>query len=299
MALCHFCGQGFSNRQAVRAHLKACVAYKGAGAPLPKAIELARDPDEQDTDTDTSLAAEEFDPVRQMRQSVAAEKLRLHLREIRGAHEELDARERASRKAAAERELRQADARQAIERAREEARAKVESERQSREANEAAKQRLATQRRETIQDVKRTVIEQWFGVWRVSAETKALMLQSIELALAKLPVQELPMAELVQVAEGVRDSLLKNAIDAERAIQEHVDKKVGLCRLGAEYASKELDSIEGLEYFDRFRIESRIKQELAQLAGDESRAEITACVDEILEEEGFGFEDAEEDGAQS
>ena len=40
-ATCHFCGQGFRNRQAVRAHLKACSAYRQMPqAQLPSVLFL-------------------------------------------------------------------------------------------------------------------------------------------------------------------------------------------------------------------------------------------------------------------
>lgn len=295
MATCHFCGQEFSNKQAVRAHLKACAAYLGNAprqAVLPQGAAATLSGDHPATPV-YDLPADAFDPVRQMRQSVAAEKLRLQLREIRDAHGEFDSREQARQRAITEAESRESQARQATEREREAVRVKAQSEAQARQRAEDAKHQLAARRREVIQDVKRTVIEHWFGRLSASAELKAQMLQAIEAALAPLAVQELPKAELVLIAETVRDRLNQAAIDTQRGIQALAEKKQLLQRYGNDYADQELKSVEDLEFSERWRIESRIRQELQDLTGQESRADVKAWVDDILDEEGLENADDE------
>jgi hypothetical protein len=245
--------------------------------------------------TTTEPHADAFDPVRQMRQSVAAEKLRLQLREIRGAHNELDAREETRRRAASEQQSREAQARLAVEREREVARQQAQRDEQARQRIEESKQQFAAKRREIIQDVKNTVVNQWFGGWDVSAALKAQMLQAVEAALATLPVQELPKAELLQIAQVARDHLHARAKNYQRKAEALANNRQSLQRYGIEYAEQELTNTEGLELATRLRIESIIKLELQEITGQESRVEIKAWVDRVLDDEGLGFADEEDD----
>jgi hypothetical protein len=91
-ALCKFCGQQYANAQAVRAHLKGCAAYQARpGKPQGQTPRLRQDgPGAQSVgdDDDSAVHAERpdqlerpFDPVRQLRQRLEAERLRLQLRE--------------------------------------------------------------------------------------------------------------------------------------------------------------------------------------------------------------------------
>ncbi len=296
MAVCRFCGQEFGSRQGVRAHLKACAAYLGRAprqALLPEAA--GGMPTQSPAGASFDLPAEDFDPVTKMRQQVSAEKLRLTLREIRQAHGELDARENASRRAAAEQQAREAAARAAPEREREAARASAALEAESRRRAEEAKERHKAKRRQIIQDTKQAVVERWPASYRLSTELKAQILQAIERALAPLPIEELPQAELVQIAEGVRDRLHGEALARQNATAARTQRQQALQRYGLEYAEQELEAIEDLDLSERWRIESVVTEELKALTGDESRTEVRAWVDEILDEEGIGLEDDEDD----
>jgi len=294
MAVCRFCGQEFGSRQAVRAHLKACAAYLGRFTRQPALPEASADlpaPDRMVFPVD--VQDETFDPVTKMRQHVAAEKLRLTLREIRQAHGELDAREDAHQRAASEQAAREAQARTAAEREREAARARAASEAVARREAEEVKERRKAARREAIQQVKAKVMDEWWGRYRVSSELKAQILQAIESALAPLAVDELPQAELVQIAEGVRDRLKNEAEAIQNAAAARVQKQRELQRYGLEYARRELGDVDGLDWAERWRIEALIQEELKELTGDESRVEVMAWVDEILD--GEGLEDGDED----
>src|SRR5262245_35885658 len=71
MATCWFCGNEFRNTQAVRAHLKGCHAYQGAGRPraarggtppaslrnLPKAMPQVREPQARSAGIDSAKPA--------------------------------------------------------------------------------------------------------------------------------------------------------------------------------------------------------------------------------------------------
>lgn len=296
MATCRFCGKGFANSQAVRAHLKGCDAYIGK---FPRHAGLPEGTDE--TPTPSSVIAsfdsqtEDFDPVAKVRQQVSAEKLRLTLREVRQAHGELDAREEARRNAAAEKVTREAESRAAAEREREAARARAVLDAQARRAAEDAEERRKIKRREAIQRAKLKVVDQWWGSINVSAALKAQILQAIEVELAALPVDELPEAELVQIAEGTRDRLYGQAVAAQQAATARLQRKQALQQYGLEYAQKELREIDGLNLSERWDIEALVKDDLESLHGDESRADVKDRVEAILDEEGLGMDDEDKD----
>ena len=294
METCYFCKQEFANRQAVRAHLKACAAYLGRSYRQTALPEGNTDLPEGHLVKPSDDSVEKFDLVRQMRQNIATEKLRLQLREILDAHSERDAKEEASRRAAAEEARRETEARKVIELEREAAQMRAQNEAQSNQRAEEAKRQLAIKRREIIQDVKHIVVDQWLGGWSASAELKAKMLQSIEWVLAPLPVQELPKAELVQIAESVRDSIRQAEVNTKRNAQALAEQRQALQRYGAEYAGKELRDIEGLDYSEIWRIELLVKEELRELTGQESRINVKAWIDKILDEEGLSLVDEDE-----
>jgi len=295
MAICRFCGKGFANSQAVRAHLKGCDAYIGK---FPRQAGLPEGMDE--TPTPSSVIAsfdsqtEDFDPVTKMRQQVSAEKLRLTLREIRQAHGDLDAREEARRNAAAEKVSREAESGATAEREREAARARAMLDAQARQAAEDAKERRKIKRREAIQRAKRKAVDEWWGSIGLSAAMKAQLLQAIEAELAPLPVDELPEAELVQIAEGIRDRVYGQAIAAQQAAAAQLQRKQALQQYGLEYAQTELRDIDSLKLSERWDIEALVKDELESLRGDESRTDVKDRVDAILDEEGFGIDDEDE-----
>lgn len=295
MATCRFCGQDFGSRQAVRAHLKACAAYLGRftrQAMLPQAA--AAMPTQDGAVADGSV--EEFDPVTQMRQQVSAEKLRLKLREVRHAHGELDALEEARRKAAADQATREMQSQTAAERERQAALVRTALDAEARRHAEQAKERLQGKRREAIQQAKQKAVEEWWGRFQLSSGVKAQILQAIESALAPLVVEELPQAELVQIAEGVRDRLHGQAVEAQNVAATRQQQKDSLERYGREYAERELNDVEGLGGLERWRIEMLIQNELRSLTGDESHAEVKDWVDEVLDTEGLGL--ADEDDAE-
>ncbi len=295
MATCHFCQREFVSRQAVRAHLKGCAAYLGTyPRHEPKALvqgtpSLVGSALTQEVEPEGSV----FDPVQQLQKRVAAERLRLKLREVEQAHKELDAGEAAKRRQELETQTRYAEAERAAERQQEALRMREESAARTRWEAEEAKQRLSTKRREIIQDVKRTVVDEWWGRLNASAELQAQIKQTIEAALVPLPVQELPNAELVQIAEGVRERLYRQAVEAQNAAAALAQQRQALQRHGQEYAERELRQTEGLELTERWQIEARVREELQELTGAESRADILAWVDEILEDEGLESDDEE------
>ena len=240
--------------------------------------------------TDRESGAE-FDPVQQIQQQVSAEKLRLKLREVREAHGELDAREEAKRRAAAEQQAHELQGRVVAEREREAARARAAFEAEARQQTEEDKQRLKAKRREMIQETKRQVVEDWIPHIRLSSELKAQILQAIEAKLAPLPVEELPQAELVQIAEAVRDRLYNEAVAAQNAAAARLQNKQLLWLHGLVYARKELRNVEGLSRSERCDIELRVLAELEKLTGGESHAHVMEWVDDILDDEGLEFDD--------
>lgn len=104
---------------------------------------------------------------------------------------------------------------------------------------------------------------------------------------AKERAHALPEAGLVQIAEGVRTRLVAEARESEAARQRVAERQRELVKFGMDYANRELRAADGLEAFERWRIEARVKEELRDVTGEESRVEIQGWVDEILEDEGL------------
>jgi hypothetical protein len=233
----------------------------------------------------------EFDRVRQMQGQLTAEKLRLRLREVDQAHADLDAREKARRDALAQQEAQEAESRRAADRARGTTHLQSLTEAVARRQTEEARARVKAKRREAIQATKGKVVDDWAYGIRASAELKADIIQAIESALAPLLVEELPVEELVQIAAGVRDRLYGEALAVEQTARARQQQKEALQQSGLLYARTELAEIEGLDGIERWRIEMLVKEELEQLDGTESRADVKDWVDEILDEEGLGLED--------
>ena len=297
MAICRFCGQEFISAQAVRAHLKGCEAYRNRPAK-PNATASLRHASLGSASllgnalqaVDASPGAE-FDPVRQLEQRLAAERLRLKLRELEEAHRELDARTQAKAEEQRRATEREAEAVRAAEREREATRLREAQGSEERQHQENGQRQRKATRREIIQQVKRETVERWAGGFWVGAELKAQMLQEIELALTRLPVEELPREELEQIARAVRDKLHARAAEAQRQSQRLAQQQQSLAQHGLDYARRELKDVDDLDLFERWRIEARVGDELKEVAGDETRADIEDWVDEILEQEGIEYDD--------
>jgi hypothetical protein len=93
---------------------------------------------------------------------------------------------------------------------REAARRRAEHEAQAREWRELAQRLASERRRATIQRVKDRVITNWSALgYLIPAEAKAQALKAVEAELGRLRVEELPEAEVMTLAEGVRDRIFR------------------------------------------------------------------------------------------
>jgi len=312
MATCRFCQREFVSGQAVRAHLKSCEPYVNhSPRQEPQASSLKAESVREDSLSTPSLGIAsregsepvptgEFDPVRQLDQQIAAEQRRLKLRELREAHEDMDRRTLARQQERHRVIEQQEEAARTIERERVSARQREEQARQVRERGADADQQRQRQRRERIQEVKRGVVERWAYGASISSSLKAQVLQEIERALFPLPVDDLPLDELVKIAEGVRDELHGKALRTEqhtqRKAQERAQRRQRLQQHGLDYARRALNDVDSLDVLESWRIEQSVRQELQEeIEGDESNADIEAWVEEILEREGIGYDDDDEE----
>jgi hypothetical protein len=89
------------------------------------------------------------------------------------------------------------------------------------------------------------------------------------------------------IAEGIRDGVYRDAVEAERQSDERSKRRQRLMQHGQEFAARELRDVEGLSFMDIWKIENRVREELASVKGDETMADIEDWVDEILESEGI------------
>ena len=288
-ATCRFCRKSFRNRQAVRAHLRHCAAYRGRqaktrsrqprlpvrslpiGRPVPQADELGADFDRLDDTPPRMQEATSPPPDTVMSDLLLA------------AHEK----------------------------------------RRQDEAAEAKKQK----RRQVIQRVKERVVGQWRSAgYTIPAETKARALTDIERELSALPVDELPEWELVQLAEGVRDQRYgpvmraqddaqrledqrrREAQEASRRVAERQANEArerqqadaraaALVQYGSDFAYEALQDVWDLDEQEQQRLLQRVERELAdQLTGGESKRDVQGFVDRTLDEELGEADDDENEG---
>jgi hypothetical protein len=216
-ACCRFCGRIFRSAQGVRAHLKSCARYlekKNNPHGLPR--QALREPRQPKRESPKPLLeAEIYTEIKLSDGSIIyrGEDGMLYFENTRERllyYRDLEAKRNAKDK------LRLHDEQTKLRRTQEE---------ESRKRQEAdAKQRvqeekgLREQRRKIIQKVKHTVIDCHI-IWpSMPAEAKSKATIDIERTLIALPVSELPLYELIQIAEGVREktySFYRNPKDSK------------------------------------------------------------------------------------
>lgn len=332
MATCKFCHREFANVQAVRAHLKSCRDYLDRRAARQAAEEggvrhVPREPRDdggpgsgslrqfrlrQGGPTPTSpdnlldLATAGSDPVQQLDEEIAMAKRRINLRQLQDTENDLDRRAKAEEE---ELERRAETANKADEEKRAARQREIE-ERKAREARDREKARRKQRHRDNVTAAKRAAIDNWPGGVFVSSALKAEILEEIERRLSALPADEMPLDELTRIAIGIRDRLCDQAERVEEEArrrerdkqqrelqqeQQHAARRQTLIQHGMAYARREIEGVEGLDYFGKQRIERRVQGELDEVTGDENRAEIEDWVEDILDREGIGFDDDDDE----
>jgi hypothetical protein len=232
-----------------------------------------------------------FDPVQHLGQRLAAERIGLQLREVEEARDELDRRREAKERERQQQAEQKASAERMAARDRENAQKLAEENRQAREHREAAERQRQRQRREIIQSIKDQVLERWFAPVHGRSDLKAHALQEIEGKLSVRPVEDLPRSELVLIAEAVRDAVYRPAVQAEQHSRDMAARRQGLIEHGCSYAGRELRRADGLKITEVWQIERRVREELATVEGDETTGEIEDWVDDILDDEGIGWDE--------
>jgi hypothetical protein len=301
-AACRFCGKEFANAQAVRAHLKGCADYQARPGKSPAiagslrqrgggAASLGNERSDGGWADGQDQSDPPFDPARQLAKRLSAERIRLQLREVEEAHAELDRRAQAKERERQQQVEQQALARRTAERDRENARRLADENRREKERRDTAESQQRARRRDILQEVKRRVMETWIAPIIGRPDLKARALQEIGRELGALAVDEVPMEELVLIAEAIRDRIYREPVQAERDARERADRRQGLLDHGCGYASRALRQVEGLSFSEKFSIEKRVRDDLAEIEGHETTGEIEDWVDEILEAEGLGWDE--------
>ncbi len=297
MARCRFCGKRFESAQGVRGHLRTCEVYR-SGQPKAQPNRLAQPIRSEPKAGGVAEGVQD---------ELRAEEARLSLRKIRGEHLRLD--EQEAERSRRQREQREAARQQAETEALGRRRAEIEAE--DRQRREAAEAELRRRRREIIQRVKDSVVENYTDAFvAVPLDVQAEAREKIEAALSKLPVEELPRSELDTIAEGIWSKLTRPVVVAARRAEEEEadrrkkewavvaekvrdaveqsarrDKIQELISHGMAYVRRELRE-EDLDWRERQKIEERIQRHLEKkLTGEESNKEVEDLVDEILDEE--------------
>lgn len=142
-----------------------------------------------------------------------------------------------------------------------------------------------------IQSVKEEVIGSWRSPGHtIPSETKAQALVAIDQGLSSLPVDQLPRAELVTIAEGIRDRIYRPVIQAQQRAREEEERRQDQARqrttliaAGVTYANQALRQQHALESWTRLDLEQKVKRALEQaIDGSESEADLPAFVDNLL-----------------
>jgi hypothetical protein len=212
------------------------------------------------------------------------------LREVEEARDELDRRKEGKEREREQQAEQKASAERMAARDRENAQRLAEENRRAREHREGAERQRQRQRRDIIQNVKDEAVNRWFAPVHGRSDLKARALDEIERKLSALPVEELPRSELILIAEAARDAVYRPAVQAEQQSRDVAARRQNLIEHGCTYAGRELRRAEGLKITDVWAIERRVREELAAVEGDETTAEIEDWVDDILEDEGIGWD---------
>ncbi len=248
-AKCNFCDKPFRNRQAVRAHLKGCAAYRQMPqATLPNAGK--RSPQRvSHTDDAPAFDLETAEPERQ------------------------DPRQAAALRRESDREA---------------ARLLAHQEAQAREWRELAQRAARERRRALIQRVKDRAIANWSPPgYMIPPEAKAQALKAVEAGLGRLPVEELPEAELMALAEGERDRIYQPVMRAQDQAREEQARRqrrrTDLIETALAHANRTLEEADGLDPWSRARLLEKVRRALTDgITGNESERDVCAQVDPIL-----------------
>jgi len=143
-----------------------------------------------------------------------------------------------------------------------------------------------------IQSVKEDVIGSgWSADHTIPSETKAQALVAIDQELSRLPVDQLPKAELVTIAEGIRDRIYRPVIQAQQRGREEEERRrqparqrTTLIAAGVTYANQALRQQQhALESWTRLDLEQKVKRALEEaIDGSESEPDLPALVDDLL-----------------
>ncbi len=127
-------------------------------------------------------------------------------------------------------------------------------------------------------------------------------LTEIERARSALVVEDLPHAELIAIASGIRDRFSakalqaqQQALQAEQQSREAAERRTRLIAHGISFLRRELSEVDDLAFFERYTIEQRISSELDLIAGTESPSEIEALINDALDREGLIIDDDDDD----
>lgn len=255
-----------------------------------------------------------------LREQLQAEETRLKLRQLQTAHRELDTQE--TERARREREA--AEAARQTELDRDLARERVRHEADERRRHEQAEAARQERRRTIVQRVKARISAGWYELglalrlpYKVPDHLKGRALRAVEEELTRLPVDELPEAELVVIAEGVRDRVYGEWMAAENEAWERqaaerraqeatatAEDEARRAREREERAQREKLSARKQQLYDdgqRFALQAvadegikgleglllleRIGRDLwEKLDGSESRNNVERMVDEMIDE---------------
>ncbi len=267
-ATCKFCGTNFRNRQAVRAHLKGCAAYRQlpqANLPSKGSEPKGTAPGNSSPSTrSTRRPPPEDGPARPL--SPGSEAKRPQRDQLAQQEEE------APRQREHERDF---------------ARLRIQQEAEARARREAAERELKERRRRIIQRVKDQAVGGWWSAdYTIPPEARAQALSEIEKELSGLPPEELPESELVTLAEGIRDRIYQPLIRDQAQQRKLQERRAELIDRGVAYARQELRREPDLPGWARVGIEQKVKQTLErEITGTESEPDVKGSVDEILDEE--------------
>jgi len=271
---CRFCGQGFKNKQAVRAHLRWCEAK-------PEQRTIGSEPGSEARQSQTPRAEVRVDPVDPLWQEVRREEARLKLREVQAAHKALDEREaEAERKARA-----RADALRQEARARRLAEEEAEEEARERALLGEQARKDASRRKSVLWTVTTSEIEQYVppsGVV-IPREITERALAEIDRVAARIPIDGLEYLRVLAAARQIRERLYGPEIRRQLESRERIGP---LVQDGLAYARGEIEAGGSLDRGRFPEVVSRLEADLRKrLTGEETEEQLEDLVDGLLEQE--------------
>src|SRR5207249_4078105 len=102
-------------------------------------------------------------------------------------------------------------------------------------------------------------VDCWFEGFLVPSDFKPRVCLAIESELQPLAIEEIPLSELIRLAEGIRGRMHREEKAKTEQAARLAQQRQRLIQHGIAYAQRELRDVDGLSFSDTWRIENAVK----------------------------------------